>query len=85
MSVRHHHLQYGGPPSGGAGAVSLHPLQCHLQKFSDDSAIVGFIFDRELTQDFTLWCQRNNVQLHTGKTKELVWDFRRRRHSPPHQ
>ena len=62
---------------------------CHLQKFSDDSAIVGFITDgddreyRELTQDFVEWCQRNCLQINAGKTKELVVDFRKSKHSPP--
>ena len=55
---------------------------CHLQKFSDDSAIVGLIRDgdrayRKLIQDFVDWCQRNHLQLNAGKTKELVVDFRR--------
>ena len=55
---------------------------CHLQKFSDDSAIAGLISNeddreyRELTQDFTLWCQRNHLQLNAAKTKELVVDLR---------
>ena len=57
---------------------------CHLQKFSDDSAIVGLIRDgdrayRKLIQDFVDWCQRNHLQLNAGKTKELVVDFRRHR------
>ncbi|KAI4897971.1 hypothetical protein NFI96_009241, partial [Prochilodus magdalenae] len=62
---------------------------CHLQKFSDDSAIVGLISNgndreyRELTKDFVKWCQRNCLQINAGKTKELVVDFRRAKHSPP--
>ena len=38
---------------------------CHLQKFSDDSAVISLMRDRddrayrELTQDFVDWCQRN--------------------------
>ncbi|XP_040904789.1 uncharacterized protein LOC121188913, partial [Toxotes jaculatrix] len=62
---------------------------CHLQKFSDDSAIVGLITDdddreyRELIQDFVDWCRRNHLQINSGKTKELVVDFRRRSHPPP--
>ncbi|KAI3365880.1 hypothetical protein L3Q82_000867 [Scortum barcoo] len=59
------------------------------EKFSDDSAVVGLITDgddreyRGLIQDFADWCLRNNLQINAGKTKELVVDFRRRRHSPP--
>ncbi|KAI3352024.1 hypothetical protein L3Q82_020254 [Scortum barcoo] len=60
-------------------------IPCHLQKFSDDSAVVGLITDgddreyRGLIQDFADWCLRNNLQINAGKTKELVVDFRRRR------
>ncbi|CAM4584620.1 unnamed protein product [Leuciscus chuanchicus] len=56
---------------------------CHLQKFSDDSAIVGLITDdddreyRGLVQNFVDWCQRSCLQINAGKTKELVVDFRR--------
>ncbi|MDG2555456.1 reverse transcriptase family protein [Vibrio parahaemolyticus] len=62
---------------------------CHLQKFSDDSAIVGLITDgddreyRELNQDFVDWCLRNHLQINAGKTKELMVDFRRCRLLPP--
>ncbi|TWW68206.1 hypothetical protein D4764_19G0000040 [Takifugu flavidus] len=62
---------------------------CHLQKFSDDSAAVGLITDRddteyrELIQDFVDWSLRNNLQINAGKTKELVVDFRRRNNPPP--
>ncbi|KAK5865334.1 hypothetical protein PBY51_016508 [Eleginops maclovinus] len=62
---------------------------CHRQKFFDDSAIVGLISNeddrdyKELTQDFSLWCRRNHLQLNAGKTKELMVDFRRHQHSPP--
>lgn len=56
---------------------------CHLQTFSDDSAISGLITNennreyRELTQDFVDWCLRTHLQINAGKTKELVMDFRR--------
>ncbi|XP_014915915.1 RNA-directed DNA polymerase from mobile element jockey-like [Poecilia latipinna] len=61
---------------------------CHLQKFLDDSAVVSLIKDgddeeyRELTQNFVEWCQRNCLQINTGKTKELMVDFCRSKHSP---
>ncbi|KAI3376962.1 hypothetical protein L3Q82_000198 [Scortum barcoo] len=53
-------------------------------------AVVGLITDgyrvgreyRGLIQNFVDWCLRNNLQINTGKTKELVVDFRRRSHSP---
>lgn len=59
--------------------------QCHMQKFSDDTAVVGCIRDgreeeyRQLIQDFVVWCRANNLQLNTSKTKEMVVDFRRRK------
>lgn len=62
---------------------------CHLQKFSDDSAVVGLITDgddreyRELIQDFLDWCQRNRLRINAGKTKELEVDFCRSKYSPP--
>uniref|UniRef100_A0A8B9GXH1 Reverse transcriptase domain-containing protein n=1 Tax=Astyanax mexicanus TaxID=7994 RepID=A0A8B9GXH1_ASTMX len=58
---------------------------CHIQKFADDTAIVGCIRDdneeeyRTLVRDFAVWCHRNNLQLNTSKTKELVIDFGRSR------
>ncbi|KAI4894837.1 hypothetical protein NFI96_004578 [Prochilodus magdalenae] len=66
-----------------------HSPNCHLQKFSDDSAIVGLITNeedseyRELIQDFVDWCLQNHLQINAGKSKELVVDFRRCRHPPP--
>ncbi|KAL3987990.1 autism susceptibility protein [Sarotherodon galilaeus] len=67
---------------------SHNSTQCFLQKFSDDSAIVGLITDgddkeyRGLTQDFVDWCQLNYLQINASKTKELVVDFRRHKHPP---
>ena len=56
---------------------------CHMQKFSDDTAIVGCIRDgqereyRSLVEDFVQWCNINHLLLNTAKTKEMVVDFRR--------
>jgi hypothetical protein len=63
--------------------------KCFLQKFSDDSAIVGLITEdddaeyRELTQNFVDWCQRNHLRINAGKTREMVVDFRRWRPALP--
>ncbi|XP_051920057.1 uncharacterized protein LOC127599886 [Hippocampus zosterae] len=76
-----------------AGLVSTSDFRhdtpnCHLQKFSDDSAIVGLITegdDREyrgLTKDFVDWCQQNLLQINPRKTKELVVDFCKKKSSP---
>ncbi|KAK0143583.1 putative RNA-directed DNA polymerase from transposon X-element [Merluccius polli] len=61
---------------------------CHMQKFSDDTAIVGCIRDgqeveyRNLVDDFVQWCRINHLQLNTSKTKEMV-DYMRSK--PPLQ
>ncbi|TWW60879.1 hypothetical protein D4764_05G0009690 [Takifugu flavidus] len=51
---------------------------CHIQKYANDTAIVGCIQDdreeeyRRLVRDFAAWCHTNHLQLNTSKTKELV-------------
>lgn len=58
---------------------------CHMQKYSDDTVIVGCIKDgreeeyRSLVEDFTRWSRSNHLQLNTSKTKEMVVDFRRKK------
>lgn len=61
---------------------------CHIQKFSDDTAIVACIREdeeeeyRNLVKNFEGWCQLNKLQLNIAKTKEMVLDFRRAPSSP---
>ncbi|KAI3359147.1 hypothetical protein L3Q82_002680 [Scortum barcoo] len=61
---------------------------CHVQKFADDTAIVGCIRSgqedeyRELIKDFVTWCDLNHLLLNTTKTREMVVDFRRPRPHP---
>ncbi|KAI4898937.1 hypothetical protein NFI96_007064 [Prochilodus magdalenae] len=58
---------------------------CHLQKFSDDTAIVGCIRNGQeaeyskLVSNFFSWCKLNQLQLNISKAKEMVVDFRRNR------
>ena len=58
---------------------------CHLQKFSDDTAVVGCVRDgqdreyRTVVDDFVEWSGRNHLLLNVTKTKEMVIDFRRNR------
>lgn len=58
---------------------------CHVQKFADDTAIVGCVRNgqeeeyRKLIQDFVIWCNSNYLRLNITKTKEMVVDFRRSR------
>ncbi|XP_059802691.1 40S ribosomal protein S24 isoform X1 [Hypanus sabinus] len=61
----------------------LSGFQVHLQKFSDDSAIVGCISKgdeaeyRATMRNFVTWCEQDHLQLNVKKTKELVVDLRR--------
>ena len=61
---------------------------CHIEKFADDTAIMGRIRDdkeeeyKSLVRNFVVWCHMNNLQLNTSKTKELVIDLGRDRPSP---
>ena len=62
---------------------------CHLQKFSDDTAIIGCVSEgndceyRKVIMDFVYWCEQNHLQLNASKTKEMVIDFHRKpSHTP---
>ncbi|KAI3370375.1 hypothetical protein L3Q82_024464, partial [Scortum barcoo] len=65
--------------------VSKH--RCHLQKFSDDTAIVGCVSEgndceyRKVIMDFVDWCELNHLQVNASKTKEMVIDFSSRKPS----
>lgn len=56
---------------------------CHIQKYSDDTAIVACIQNgqeseyRDLIKAFCDWSHRNCLLLNTSKTKEMIVDFRR--------
>ena len=58
---------------------------CHLQKFSDDSAVVGCISGgdegeyRTLVDNFVEWSEQNHLMLNVSKTREMVIDFRRKK------
>ncbi|TWW56167.1 putative RNA-directed DNA polymerase from transposon BS [Takifugu flavidus] len=57
---------------------------CHLQKFSDDTAIVGRVSEgneleyREVITNFVAWCELNHLRINASKTKEVVIDFSRK-------
>ncbi len=61
---------------------------CHLQKYSDDTAIVGCVERgqeeeyRKLVADFVRWCGENHLQLNIDKTKEMVVNFSRTNTTP---
>lgn len=55
----------------------------HIQKYSDDTAIVVYIKNvqegeyRGLTKAFSDWSDKNGLLLNASKTMEMVVDFRR--------
>ncbi|XP_056229635.1 uncharacterized protein LOC130167451 [Seriola aureovittata] len=57
---------------------------CHVQKFSDDTAIVGCVSEgneqeyRTVIGDFVSWCKINQLQLNASKTKEMIVNPRRK-------
>ena len=61
---------------------------CHIQKFADDTAIMGCVRGdqeeeyRTLVRDFVTWSHANSLQLNISKTKELVIDFGKSRPRP---
>jgi len=61
---------------------------CHLQKYCDDSAVVGCISDgqqaeyRELVNHLVAWCENNHLVLNSNKTKAMIMDFWRIRSKP---
>ncbi|TWW81352.1 hypothetical protein D4764_01G0011670 [Takifugu flavidus] len=65
-----------------------HSETCHLQKYSDDTVIVGCVENgqedeyRDLVESFVRWSRENLLQLNVTKTKEMVVDFSKSK-SPP--
>lgn len=55
--------------------------QCHLQRFSNNTAIIGRGSEGKkqeyigVTADFVEWCEENHLLLNTNKTKQVVIDF----------
>ncbi|KAI2650743.1 putative RNA-directed DNA polymerase from transposon BS [Labeo rohita] len=55
-----------------------------LLKFADDTTVIGLIRDgdesayRQEVEQLSLWCSRNNLELNTLKTVEMMVDFRRK-------
>jgi hypothetical protein len=53
-------------------------------KFADDTAVVDLIIDndetayREEVSDLAVGCQDNYLSLNVSKTKELIFDYRKR-------
>lgn len=95
MWAWHASLQHWGTTGNHFCSIPVHPLHLKLhlqllnvQKFCDNSVIVGLITDgddreyRELTQNLLDWCLQNCLHINPGKPKGLVVDFSRGQHSP---
>ena len=56
---------------------------CIMDKYADDTVLTGLITDDDdlhylwEIDSFVQWCERNYLELHVGKTKKMVVDFRR--------
>ena len=59
-----------------------------IVKFADDTTVAGLISKgdeaayREEVLKLTAWCSENNLALNTGKTKEIIVDFRKHNTDP---
>ncbi|TWW62767.1 hypothetical protein D4764_04G0014140 [Takifugu flavidus] len=68
--------------------LQYHSETCHLQKYSDDTVIVGCVENgqedeyRDLVESFVRWRRENLLQLNVTKMKEIVVDFSKSK-SPP--
>ena len=63
---------------------------CSLNKYADDTALSGMIFNdnetayRNEVSKLVQWCEDNSLVLNVKKTKEMIFDFRRdRKHIEP--
>ena len=60
----------------------------HLYKYADDEANMGLITNNNETEyrqsidHLAIWCKKHNLQLNAKKTKELIFDFRKK--TKPH-
>ena len=55
---------------------------CIIDKYADDIILTGLITDddepyRQEMDSFVQWCERKYLELHEGKTREIIMDFRR--------
>ena len=55
---------------------------CVIDKYADDTVLTGLITDndehyRQEIDSLVQWCERSYLQLHVGKTREMIMDFRR--------
>ena len=61
----------------------------HVLKYADDTVILGLINEnenayREHIASFGMWCKDNHLVLNSKKTKEMIFDFRKKKDFEPH-
>ena len=58
--------------------------KCNVIKYADDTVITGFLSPNDThdyvstVRGFTEWCDEHNLHLNVSKTKELLFDFRKK-------
>jgi len=63
--------------------LSLCSKTCKIIKYADDTVVIGLINNdneqeyRDTISYVTSWCSENSLDLNTGKTKEMLFDFRK--------
>ena len=58
--------------------------KCNVIKYADDTVITGYLSPNDThdyvstVRGFTEWCDEHNLHLNVSKTKELIFDFRKK-------
>ena len=64
-------------------ALSLCSTMCKIIKYADDTVVIGLINNdneqeyRDTVSYVSSWCNENHLNLNAGKTKEMIFDFRK--------
>ena len=59
-------------------------MEINVIKYADDTIITGFLSTNDThdyvstVREFTEWCDEHNLHLNVSKTKELIFDFRKK-------
>ena len=64
-------------------ALSLCSTTCKIIKYADDTVVIRLINNdheqeyRDTVSYVSSWCNENHLNLNAGKTKEMIFDFRK--------